>query len=152
MTGKGRAENDARLEYMYSFLAQSSELSRDKVSQQIHEASLVIPYNINTQRSKNLHLSNVHISSSPFCQVPKINALFQPRSPKALLLYYQDEPVGTDSGSGSTATAVMRKRLLDTNGHSKVLTGIAIFYFRTSNAKPITEGNFYKVNKKSCLC
>ncbi len=45
MTEKRRAESDARLEYMYSFLAESSELPRHEVSQQIHEASLVMPNN-----------------------------------------------------------------------------------------------------------
>jgi len=39
--GKRRAETDARLEYLYSFLSDAAQISRDELQDQINNASLV---------------------------------------------------------------------------------------------------------------
>jgi len=41
MAEKRRAESDARLEYVYSFLSEATGLSRNDVSVGVHEAGLV---------------------------------------------------------------------------------------------------------------
>ncbi|CAG7835361.1 unnamed protein product [Allacma fusca] len=128
--GKRRAESDARLEYVYSFLSEATSLGRHEVSDMVHSGGLVA----------------------------RINMFFQPRGPNTLLLFYQEDP--SDQPPEPTATKVTgtrgsppkqlvatqppKKKIFFTDGTNKLLTGTAIYYLRVGTQKPVSEEGYYK--------
>ena len=81
---KRRAESDARLEYLYSYISDVTGISRSDLPEYLHNAGLV----------------------------QKLHAFSQPKSPTALIVYFQKE-APPEGGGGGGADSLQVKKMLD---------------------------------------
>ncbi|XP_027744233.1 dynein heavy chain 5, axonemal isoform X7 [Empidonax traillii] len=89
-------------------------------------------------------------------QIERIDRFLAPGGLRHLMFYYQDVEV-TDTehfglpGTGMNSHLIKKKlKVFVTEGKEVALTGVCIFFIRSSLSKPITTENIYQVNLKKC--